>query len=325
MEIVRFDSGFRWDDKNIRWGDPAYRLNPGDPGYVFDPNNPQTDNRKKGKIMAGNPTPKNQDVLLALGEDIADGIALHGAAIGIAQNTEAKVRADIAALRAAEATFAAKKAAEVDAGKAVTTANKNGTTFIQEVAAYLRRKLSQRWTIAWEPTGFPTGSTAVPGDQGDRLTLLGKLKDYFTKFPAMEVNTPNMVLTAARANTLFEALSDARAADRAAASERDAAGTARDTAFKALSKRVSKTIEEIGGLIGPDDYRWPALGLSKPSDPDLPLPVSQITAIAAQPGEINGTIKRALRAELPGDGSIEIPVTILQRNIFRQIHPIRCP
>ena len=34
MKIAYFDSGLLWDDPNLRWGDPAYLLEPGDPGYV---------------------------------------------------------------------------------------------------------------------------------------------------------------------------------------------------------------------------------------------------------------------------------------------------
>lgn len=37
MKTVTFDSGYHWDDPNLRWGDPSYILEPGDPGYVADP------------------------------------------------------------------------------------------------------------------------------------------------------------------------------------------------------------------------------------------------------------------------------------------------
>jgi hypothetical protein len=34
MKIIRLDAGFRFDDKNSRWGNPSYQLDPGDPGYI---------------------------------------------------------------------------------------------------------------------------------------------------------------------------------------------------------------------------------------------------------------------------------------------------
>ena len=37
MKPLNWDSGFFWDDPNVRWGDPSYILEPGDPGYVPPP------------------------------------------------------------------------------------------------------------------------------------------------------------------------------------------------------------------------------------------------------------------------------------------------
>jgi hypothetical protein len=50
MKVIRFDSGFKWDDPNSRWGDPSYQLEPGDPGYVPPPQ-PPNQPPKKGKKM----------------------------------------------------------------------------------------------------------------------------------------------------------------------------------------------------------------------------------------------------------------------------------
>jgi hypothetical protein len=54
MRTVSWDSGVRFDDPNLYWGDPAYLLEPGDPGYVPDPTSasfPVTKPKSKGKIM----------------------------------------------------------------------------------------------------------------------------------------------------------------------------------------------------------------------------------------------------------------------------------
>ena len=34
MKPVFWDSGITWDDPNVRWGEPSFRLEPGDPGYI---------------------------------------------------------------------------------------------------------------------------------------------------------------------------------------------------------------------------------------------------------------------------------------------------
>ena len=40
MKTASYDAGLFWDDPNLRWGNPAYILEPGDPGYV--PTSPPT-------------------------------------------------------------------------------------------------------------------------------------------------------------------------------------------------------------------------------------------------------------------------------------------
>src|SRR5437870_13878128 len=37
MKILTWDSGYRYGDPNLRWGNPSYVLEPGDPGYVPPP------------------------------------------------------------------------------------------------------------------------------------------------------------------------------------------------------------------------------------------------------------------------------------------------
>ena len=48
--------------------------------------------------MANNEIPKTYDPLIELMEDAADGAATHGVAVGLKQNTEAAIRADLLAL-----------------------------------------------------------------------------------------------------------------------------------------------------------------------------------------------------------------------------------
>jgi len=55
MKTVYWDQNFYFDDPNIRWGNPAYQLEPGDPGYVpyFPPKHDKS-NHKKTKTMKHN-------------------------------------------------------------------------------------------------------------------------------------------------------------------------------------------------------------------------------------------------------------------------------
>ena len=55
MRTAYFDSGLNWDDPNLRWGEPAYLLEPGDPGYTPTlPPNTETKAKNKTKKMRRN-------------------------------------------------------------------------------------------------------------------------------------------------------------------------------------------------------------------------------------------------------------------------------
>lgn len=64
MKPITWDSGLRWDDPNLHWGDPAYLLEPGDPGYVPDPTSasfPPTHTQPRKKHMPKMDFIKNKD------------------------------------------------------------------------------------------------------------------------------------------------------------------------------------------------------------------------------------------------------------------------
>lgn len=68
MRPAYYDSGLSWDDPNLRWGDPAYLLEPGDPGYVAPfPQPKQTKNKTKGMKRNSYYPVRQADQILWLG------------------------------------------------------------------------------------------------------------------------------------------------------------------------------------------------------------------------------------------------------------------
>ena len=244
--------------------------------------------------MATNPTPDNQDDLLALAEDMADGLNTHQAAIGVAQNTETVMRAAITGMRTSDSEFGAAKDARQDATDALQASDDEARDFLLAARGVLIRFLGSRWNTAWEPTGFPDLSTAVPGSQEKRLNLCAALKLYFTSVPAQEVAA--LGVTAALAETRFQALSDARDAQAQKTTEQGQKKDARDASLITLRKRVRGLIEELATLLADDDPRWHAFGLSMPADPDTPEPVASLTLEAGTAGVIVASWARAVRA-----------------------------
>lgn len=258
------------------------------------PTAPKPKRKTNRRTMASNPTPDNPDVLRALADRMADGCHAHEATIGILQNTEAAMRAAITALSNAETQAGVKKNAVSAAYDALQAADTAGEATLTGCKLTLAQKLGQRWGAAWEPTGFPNQSTAVPDTQDKRFTLLDALKNYFTLVPTHE--NAGMGATATLCGTAWTALSDARQAVSNAESEQTTAFATRTAAVDALRRRVRGLVTELETLIADDDPRWEAFGLNVPANPTAPEPVTSVTAAALGNGRIEVNYPYAVRA-----------------------------
>jgi hypothetical protein len=250
--------------------------------------------RKKGRRMAGNGVPTDPDDLLGLGEDIADGLDTLEVAVGVKQNTAAVMRAAMAAYRTADQQVGIAKGNKGAKSDAVAIADDDARIFLLAARKVLALHLGETWSAAWEPTGFPNQSTAVPTKQEARMNLCASLKAYFTAVPAHE--SAPFGVTAAIADTKYTALSDARDANDAAKSAVTDKNAALEGAYKNLRKRTRGLIDELGTLLEDDDARWHEFGLSRPADPDTPEIVEELVLTANLPGKVMASWARAPRS-----------------------------
>ena len=158
----------------------------------------------------------------------------------------------------------------------------------------MAQKLGQRWSAAWEPTGFPNQSTAVPTTVDPRFTLLDALKNYFTAVPANE--SVDMGATAALCAAQWAAFSAARQVVANAESAQTLAFAARTVATDVLRKRVRALIDELTLLLSSDDAKWEDFGLNIPANPSAPESVASLTATPLGNGRIDVTFSYATRA-----------------------------
>ena len=245
--------------------------------------------------MASNRLPDQLDRLFALAEDMADGCHAHEVAIGIKQNKEADVRADLATAQTGENNFQTKRAAKNVATTAQTVADSNGKAFIGTAKGVLENYLGRKWSNAWATAGFVNNSTATPTAIAERQTCLDSLKTYFTNNPAHE-NAP-LNVTAAQAGTLFTAMSDTRSAVNDAENDAGAAKAARETAIKTLRTRMTGLVAELTQLLPKDDPRWYAFGLSRPTDAETPGIPDNLVLTAGPAGTVLVDWADARRAE----------------------------
>jgi hypothetical protein len=238
----------------------------------------------KRHTMASNPTPEDDDVLCALAEDLADGGHLHEVAIGIKQNTEAVLRAAIAATNGSKLALGAANTAVDQKYDLLQAADAAGQAVIRNCKLRLAKLLGGQYNSSWEEAGFPNQSTGIPDSQDQRFNLLNGLKLYFTVHPPAE--SVDMEATAAICEAAHAAISDARAAVNAAVSSRTTAKGARQAAIRTLRKRVRGLIDELGTLLAEDDARYEAFGLNVPANPTAPEQIENLALSALGGGKV---------------------------------------
>lgn len=92
MKNISWNDGSVYDDPNIRWGDPAYRLEPGDPGYVA-PFPPQP-KPKKRKMKHNNYYPVRQSEEVLWLTNMVNKLGGHATTLGLSPTQVSAIKAD---------------------------------------------------------------------------------------------------------------------------------------------------------------------------------------------------------------------------------------
>jgi hypothetical protein len=250
---------------------------------VFQPL-PQKKKTTNRRIMATNPTPDDDDVLISLTEDLADGCHMHEVALGIKQQPEAVMRA---ALLAAKNALLAVGSAKVLLGQkydVLQAADAASEAVLKNCRLRMVKLFGAKYNANWQAAGWPNNSTAIPENQDERFTQLGALKLYFTANPAAE--SVEFEATAAICDTAHEAASNARQAVNVAESGLTTAKKTLADTLRTLRKRVRGLIVELGTLMADDDPRWEEFGLNIPANPSAPEGIEDLTLTALGGGKV---------------------------------------
>ena len=238
--------------------------------------------------MASNEIPRSYDPLVELMEDAADGAATHGAAIGLAQNTEANIRAPLEALVGTPGTPGFKalwnsaKAEKIAKTGLLRTAQSNGRALLMTCIGTLKAAFGQKWNSQWNAVGFTDNSLSVPANP---MVKLQQLRSFYTANPAREVaNVNGIACTAANCETVAQAISDASDASNQSNTDAGTAQANLEAGIEAGRRRMTGLREELGQLIEDNDDRWYAFGFDKPSDPTTPEVPENLTVTPGPAG-----------------------------------------
>ncbi len=221
-----------------------------------------------------NRIPNSIPELLTRTENAADGAVQFGPATGLSQNTEQKIRADIAALLAARTSLDQGRINRdlfYDELKMVTSQANTFATLARDI---LKPKLGRQYSPKWDITGF--GSSLQVATKPEELQpLVQSLQMFFGNQPTAE--NESLSVTALKAGEFFERLSTLRSKINAQETEIQNLTAARDAAVRQLRRRFRGLIDELNQLLDPLDPRWLAFGFNMPGAqerPDVPENVS---------------------------------------------------
>lgn len=247
--------------------------------------------------MATNKIPGSYDPLVKMLEDAADGAAAHGAAVGLKQNTEAAIRADLEALVGKPAgpgnvppavpglkdKWNTAKGAKSAATNAFKLAKQQGRALARACIGVLKPRLGDSWNSKWQAAGFTKSTLAVPDNP---LTILQQLRTYFSANPTHEkTDLGNGIdATSAACETGAQTLSTTATASNESNTNAGNAKSALAAGIAAGRSRLIGLREELTQLIEEDDELWHAFGFNKPSDPDTPEVPENLVVTPGAPG-----------------------------------------
>ena len=245
--------------------------------------------------MASNKLPANLEELITLGEDAADGAQQLGTTAGLKQNTEAEVRADLAGLTNKKSLYDTTVSDRKPLNTTMTVARSNARGFLTTTRDVFKKFLGAQPSAAWVAPGWSSQSIAVPSTGELILPLLGSVKNYLTTNPPHE-NAP-LEVTAANANALHLALSNARSALNNHETLIGQRKTDRDSSEEQFRKRMRGLIGELAQTLDEMDPRWLTFGLKRPGAPDSPDAVANTRAAALGGGKVRVQSDPAPRAD----------------------------
>ncbi len=172
--------------------------------------------------------------------------------MGLVHHTAATLGAALALAETTQSDYKKAGKAVSTAGDTLKTADGNGKGLITLAREALKPSLGKTFNPDWAVVGFKNNSLAVPDHQDERLALLNQMNKYFTDNPAMEINTPKLVVTAAAAKGFWQGLFDGQKGVEDAEEDYLVKQTARDNADLALRA-------EMTGMIGNWAICWTTL------------------------------------------------------------------
>ncbi|MDB6029302.1 MAG: family lipolytic protein, partial [Verrucomicrobiales bacterium] len=196
-----------------------------------------------------------------------------GAGVTLTYNPSADVNTDLVNLIMARGNHEQAKQVKATRRSVLLQQLEEVTKLIRGTRDVFKLSWGTQFCELFTALGFSQGTLEMPTSLEDMIGMLQSIKTHLTANPTQEVVG---LVTAARAQTLLDAL---MAAQQAIVAQDVVIGTmmeVRDEKFDTLRKRISGVYQELRMQLGPLDQRWGNFGFNLPGADETP---DQVTGL----------------------------------------------
>ena len=219
--------------------------------------------------------------LTNMGTNIIGGLTQLEEVLGIVHVPKLKLETDLLALITGNTAYQNSRLLMSNCRETLRAATKDGREFIIVTRDMFKPRFGSQPSIDWLQLGFQPDSLAAPDLPADMKPVLRAIKTYLAANPTLEL--PVLQITAARAQTLLDALNAAEVAMNIQDSTLGNLRDAREAALNTLEGTIRSFIAELGVKLGPLDSRWKAFGLNIPDAEETPDQVTGVTVTLIGP------------------------------------------
>ena len=210
---------------------------------------------------------------------ILAGITEVGAGVSLTYNPAAGITTDLNNLLTARGNYDQAKETKALRREQLVLTVDDSQKFIRGTRDLFKMRWGNEHSERFAAIGFRE-RFEVTDSVEDLQDLLQAIKSYFTANPAQEVAG---LFTAELAQTLLDALNDAKNAVTIQDGEIANLMTIRDAKFDALRERISGVYQELLLQLDPLDARWLKFGFNKPGADETPEKVTGVTVTLIGP------------------------------------------
>jgi len=215
-----------------------------------------------------NRIPRDQDHVLALSDEIIDGLSRHGETLPLPAGTLDSLQTTQTHTQSVIQQYLDSQGALGQARQRHRDARRSLQHLVTTGKNFLRGHLGSQWSSAWQELGFVNGSLAHPKSRSALLGIGKRLQSYLEKHPGHEA--PATDFTAIQAGAVVAEMEDAESHLNQSKAESKRLLAERKQALTDLKQEMRHVRSALATALANDNPLWLEFGFYRPIDTRIP-------------------------------------------------------